>query len=176
MLTTQTRWTPQTRARAVEAAEVRAGLRRAALPGSPGPPTDEQGYSGTPTSRGSIIGDDLDRVAAWKVPARWTTIDKMLGDPAVAAVLWALTLPILSVPLCVEPASDDPLDADIAATIERDSDIMTRSWQEHRAEVLDYLAWGNRVFETVFEQGDDGLWHQRKLVLRRSETIACCWR
>jgi len=135
-------------------------------------PAGEQGYSGVASQAGKVSGDELDRVSAWNLPTRWETIDKMLADPDVASAVNAIRLPILAAPLRVEPGDDTPKAREVAEFIEQGLDNMSVDLQQHRSEALDACAWGNRVFETVYERREGSkLWHLRKLALRPSESI-----
>lgn len=133
-------------------------------------PSEELGHAGVPTF-GGMVSTEVDPVLAWKVPERWTTIAATDGDPDVLAVFRAISLPILATPLVIEPGSDRPEDREIAEFIERDLNNMTVSLAKHRAQSLRSPRWGNRIFETVFTRGDDGLYHLRKLASRPSSTI-----
>lgn len=148
---------------------VRARAERVSL--AKGPASGELGYAGLP-SFGGIASSEVDPILAWKLPNRWDTIRSMDGDPDVLAVFRAMALPILAVPLLVEPASDRPEARAMAEFIERDLNNMTIALARHRAQTLKAPRWGNRIFETVFTRGEDGLYHLRKLALRPSGTIS----
>lgn len=165
-------WTPEERALAIANAERRM-LELAAPGGNAKPPTDEIGYSGQPAWGGRLSDFGTDHILAWQTPARWRTIAKMVHDADVAAVLSAITLPVLSTPFEVEAGSEDPEDQVIAETIRRDLDNMKTSLAQHRAETLRCVAWGNALFEIVFNDRsrEDGLYHPRKFALRPASTI-----
>lgn len=135
------------------------------------PPTAEKGSTGSITFGGVMSGLDQDYSDAWRLPNRWGTIEKMRADPAVTATLAALTYPILAAKLEVEAASDDPDDKRYAEFVEENLDGMTVSLARHRMEALGCVGDGVRVFETVYEPREDGLYHLRKLALRPNKTI-----
>lgn len=171
--------TPDRTARVELARAIRADLasRRApatvalAAPKPEPAPAGEIGYSGVPAWGGKIAGFDLDPVEAWQVPTRWDTIDRMMTDPDIGAVLAALTLPILAAPLDVEPASDDPFAIELADFINAQLGGMSTSLAGHRFEVMRYLAWGARAFEIVMVDDGKGGYSLRKLALRPNKTI-----
>lgn len=134
-------------------------------------PTDERGSTGTVSWGGVLSGLQADYAEAWQLPTRWTTIEKMVADPAVTATLAALTYPILAAPLEVEAASDDPDDKRYAEFVEENLNGMTTTLARHRMEALGSIGEGVRVFETVYEKKEDGLYHLRKLALRPNKTI-----
>lgn len=118
-----------------------------------------------------MSGLQADYAEAWQLPARWPTIEKMRSDPAVTATLAALTFPILAAPLEVEAASDDPDDLRYAEFVEQNLNGMTTTLARHRMEALGCVGDGVRIFETVYEKREDGLYHLRKLALRPNKTI-----
>ena len=134
-------------------------------------PTDERGSTGTVSWGGVLSGLQADYAEAWQLPTRWSTIEKMVADPAVTATLAALTYPILAAPLEVEAASDDPDDKRYAEFVEENLNGMTTTLARHRMEALGSIGEGVRVFETVYEKKEDGLYHLRKLALRPNKTI-----
>lgn len=165
--------------RADIAREIRADLRArrqpvnlATKPARPdAPPSGEVGDSGIPAWGGNISGADLDYVAAWQLPERWYTIQRMTTDPDIGAVMAALTLPILAAPLNVEPASDDPFTIELADFVDAQLNGMSTSLTGHRFEVLRYPFWGSRLFEIVMG-GDATEGHTlRKLALRPNKSI-----
>lgn len=84
----------------------------------------------------------------------------------------------------VEPASDDPIDHDVAAFVESCFHDMTSSWQDTLSEILSMLTFGYAPMETVYKirggktgnkitesQHTDGRVGWRKLSIRSQDTI-----
>jgi hypothetical protein len=84
------------------------------------------------------------------------TFEKMRrSDGMIAATLRALKLPILAAKCEVVPASDDPLDIEIAKRFEWNLfEGMTISWQEHLRQILTFLDFGHQVSEIVWTVSD----------------------
>src|SRR6185503_475971 len=84
------------------------------------------------------------------------TFEKMRrSDGMIAATLRALKLPILAAKCEVIPASDDPLDIEIAKRFEWNLfEGMSVSWQEHLRQILTYLDFGQQVSEIVWTISD----------------------
>lgn len=142
----------------------------------PALPQGEKGSPGRIITRygrgGAILNlSELDYLTAMQPPARWTTVDTMLSDDAVGAAFAALTLPILAAPMTVEPGTNDAQGREMAEFIQADLEGMSTSLHQHRAEVLDSLAYGVTVLEKDFEIREDGLAHLRNLVLRPNKSI-----
>src|SRR6185503_7929462 len=69
--------------------------------------------------------------------------------------LRALKLPILAAKCEVVPASDDPLDIEIAKRFEWNLfEGMSVSWQEHLRQILTFLDFGHQVSEIVWTVSD----------------------
>lgn len=135
------------------------------------PPTADKGTSGGVAYGGVLAPTTADYAAAWHPPRRWQTIETMRADPAVSAVMAALTYPILSTPLRVEPASDDPEDVARAEFIAEGLENMTVSEAAFRMEALDSVGDGVTVFYTRYEKREDGLWWLRKPKLLPNKSI-----
>lgn len=135
------------------------------------PPTDERGTSGGVSFGGILSGFDADYADAWRLPKRWDTTERMRTDPAVSACLAALTYPVLAATFTAEAASDDPEDQRLAEFVDQSLAGMSVALARHRMEALAFVAEGVRVFETVYEQREDGYWWLRKLALRPNKTI-----
>lgn len=156
---------------ALESLAVRSGALTLADKPRAKPPTDELGAAAGIGYGGFLSSFDADYAAAFQMPTRWQTMDRMATDPAVSASLSALTFPVLAARLDVEPASDDPEDVRLAEFVEAGLNNMTTGLARHRMEALGFVGEGVRVFETVFERREDDLWYPRKLALRPNNTI-----
>lgn len=139
-------------------------------------PQGEKGSAGRIITRygrsGAVLNlSALDYKTEMQPPTRWATVESMLNDDAVGAAFAALTLPILAAPLTIEPGTQDTLGREMAEFCQADLEGMSTSLHQHRAEVLDALAYGVTVLEKDFEVREDGLIHLRNLVLRPNTSI-----
>jgi len=135
------------------------------------PDTSELGAPGT-----QIFGGQLSALQDYnpdlQPPGCYDIFDKMrLSDGQVGAALAVIKLPILRAEWSVEPASDTAEDRMIAEFIERDLRSMTTSWQATLRQILLHLDYGSMPFETVWDVGDDGLVHLRKLAPRMPRSV-----
>lgn len=138
-------------------------------------PAGETGYSGAPAWNGSrTFGTETDYNSVWSTTTtRWTTVQKMLTDADVSAALDAVVLPLLAAGLTVEPGEDKPKAREVAAFLQNDLENMSLSLHDTRSAALfGALSDGVAVFEKVWEYGDDGNVHLRKLAERPPRSIA----
>lgn len=136
------------------------------------PPTNEAGTAlGSATYQGVLSQLAADYAPAWQRPKRWDTIATMRTDPGVAAVLAALTFPILAAPLTVEAASTDPDDVRMAEWLEGALHGLVGGLNRHRQRTLDRVGDGVVVTFPVYEQREGGLWYPRKFAPRPNATL-----
>jgi hypothetical protein len=99
--------------------------------------------------------------------------DKMRrSDAQVRGTLYAIKLPIRQAKWYMEPASDKPLDKEIAERIQKN--LMTEmsiTWDDLLRQILSYTDFGFSVFEKVFKLYDDGKVMLRKMAPRLQGTI-----
>jgi len=134
------------------------------------PSVDEIGATGTQTFGGQLM--QMDYNVTLQGPQGYAEYDKMrLSDGQVKAALTVIKLPLLNADWYVEPASDSPLDKEIAERLERGlKEEMTTPWQAMLRQILLHLDYGSMPFEKVWEVRD-GLVMLRKLAPRLPRTI-----
>ena len=80
------------------------------------------------------------------------TYDQMIrSDAQVRAIVRACKVPVLAGQWFVEPASDDPIDLEVAEFVQFNLDNMSITWSEFLAEALHFIEYGFAVFEQVFK-------------------------
>jgi hypothetical protein len=120
----------------------------------PAPQLPELGVPGEQFFRGFLHSDEY--VPELKGLKGLETFEKMRrSDGMIAATLRALKLPILAAKCDVIPASEDPLDIEIAKRFEWNLfEGMSVSWQEHLRQILTFLDFGHQVSEIVWTISD----------------------
>lgn len=102
------------------------------------------------------------------------TYDEMVrSNPQLAAVMAAVSLPVLRNDYRVEPPTDDARDAEVAEFVEDNLfNRMSMSWRDVLRHVLLMNRYGFSVFEKLFERSrDDGKVRLRKLDPRLPTSI-----
>jgi len=74
------------------------------------------------------------------------------NDPVIGAVLYMSEQMIRNTSWSVEPASDSPLDKEIAEFVESCMDDMDMSWNDTITEILSYLEYGWSFHEIVYKR------------------------
>ncbi len=94
------------------------------------------------------------------------------SDAQVRGTLYAIMLPIRQAKWFMEPASDKPIDKEIADRIQTNLfREMTITWDDFLRQALGYLTFGYSVFEKVFMLYDDNKVLLKKLAPRLQATI-----
>lgn len=77
------------------------------------------------------------------------------SDGTVRAILLATSLPIRKAKWRVEPASEDPIDQDVATFVQRNLfDLMKTPWNDFMRQALQMLAFGVMPFEKIYAPMD----------------------
>jgi hypothetical protein len=106
--------------------------------------------------------------------ARYAKMWRNDGD--VGALRRAVTQPLLSAKWSIKPASDDPLDKEIAQFVQDNlMGGMDVTWREHLSQALLFYRDGHQVFHKQFVLGDDGKVRLLKLAPRLSRTLYQWW-
>lgn len=115
------------------------------------------GVSGVVEVGGLLVSSDYDQ--AWKGVKRDSTIQQMLNDPLIGAVLMGVEMLVRRVDWRVD-AADESAEAEAAAAFVRDClDDMAGNWPgDTLAKILTYLGWGWSCLELVYKRraGPDG--------------------
>jgi hypothetical protein len=94
------------------------------------------------------------------------------SDAQVRGTLYAITLPIRQAKWFVEPASEKPIDIEIAERIEKNLFTeMIITWDDFLRQALGYLTFGFSVFEKVLAVTEDNKILLKKLAPRLQGTI-----
>jgi hypothetical protein len=127
--------------------------------------TGVQFYSGFITNEEYLA--DLDREKCIAV------YDKMRrNDAQVRGTLYAIMLPIRQAKWYMEPASDKPVDVEIAERIQENLfRQMIITWDDFLRQALGYLTFGFSVFEKVYQLYDDNKVLLKKLAPRLQSSI-----
>jgi len=129
------------------------------------------GSTGTEFFSGFITNEEyLTELTGSKAIAAY---DKMRrNDAQVRGTLYAIMLPIRQAKWFMEPASDKPIDIEIAERIQKNLfNEMSITWDDFLRQALGYLFFGFSVFEKVFKLYDDNKILLRKLAPRQQDTI-----
>lgn len=114
--------------------------------------TKAVGLSGVVQYGGILYHDDQDR--AWRGLQRDRTIQAMLNDPIIGAVLYAMEMMIRRVNWHVETADENNPQAEMVYEfVESALEDMDGMWPgDTMADMLTYLGWGYAVLEIVYKQ------------------------
>lgn len=131
--------------------------RRAVTAAATAKPHRETGASGTVNLNGFLVqleyNDDLTGERGLETWERMRS-----SDGAVAETLGHITAPIRNASWEIEPASDDPLDLEIAEAVRRAYfEWPVQPFSEYLDQALDYLVFGHMVFERGEHVVDSGL-------------------
>lgn len=131
----------------------------------------EIGASGITNFQGTIDTDEY--VADLRGSQLYTTIDKMRwSDASVQAALLVCELPIRSAEWDIEPASEDPLDQEIAEFVKDNMfNGLVLPWDDTLRQILLMFPYGVMVFEVVYKITEDGKIGWRKWAPRLPKTI-----
>jgi hypothetical protein len=123
-------------------------------------PTVESGRTGTLNIRGFLTGEEYN--SDLKAPKQFAIYDRMLrSDPTVRATMLHVKTPIKAGEWEIRPASEEPIDLEIAAFVEHALfSWMETPWSQCLDDQLRYLDWGVQVLEEVYEQREVG-WSYR---------------
>ena len=130
----------------------------------------ELGATGTSVFSGLLYEEDYNRDLQGEKAIK--TYDRMRrSDGQVKAGLLACKLPLMVARWDVAPASEEPLDVEIANTVKDDLfDGMTITWDDFLRQSLIMLDFGHMVFEKVWELRD-GRYAWSKLAPRLPQSI-----
>jgi len=123
----------------------------------PGPPaTGELGGTGTSLFGGMLREEDHN--SDLESSRMYDVYDRMRrSDGQVKAALSVMKLPLLAAPWTLTPASTDPKDVEIAATLQDQlMEQMTVTWHDTLRHALMSLDFGSMPFEKVWELRDGG--------------------
>jgi 2'-5' RNA ligase/phage gp29-like protein len=114
--------------------------------------TGELGQSGTIINYGQISGEEYNPdLLGYRKFQKYN--EMRLGNASISTSLEAVKLPIISARYTVKPASDDPIDVEIAEKL--DFNLFTHlDWKQVVRESLTYLDFGFSVQEEVYEAGE----------------------
>jgi hypothetical protein len=133
--------------------------------------SQSQGASGTEIHAGWI--HDEDHNTEWQDERVAENVDLMLKtDPLIKASMSSFKLPILAGEFQIKPASDQPIDIEIAEFVEKNLLKNDRfSWGDSVRQQLTYLDYGYSVFSKKYELREDGKFWLEKLDMRKPATI-----
>jgi SPP1 gp7 family putative phage head morphogenesis protein len=131
----------------------------------------EVGASGVTNFQGVIDTDEY--VSDLKGSQLYTTVDKMRwSDASVQAALLMCELPIRSAEWDIQPASDDPLDVEIADFVKDNLfNGLFLCWEDTLRQILLMHPYGCMVFEVIYKFTEDGKIAWRKWAPRLPKTI-----
>ncbi len=138
----------------------------------------EIGSTGLEVFSGFLTGDIVEHNKDWQDKERYKVVDRMRrGDATCAAVLAAVTLPIVSTEFHVD-AKEGSKDEKPDPVVEEAADFISAqlfdndnfSWQQALREWMLYLAYGHYVLEKVFEV-KDGMVGWERFAPRHPSTI-----
>lgn len=145
--------------------------------------TREYGEYGNIDSYGYIYSTPTDKIFG---PNKYRTIEKMLVDPTIAAILFAYDMTIRRTTWTTIPAAtDNPKAQQYVEFYESILDDMSETFDNFTSQVLTFLAYGWSIFEKVLKirrgpnqkkgeyrsKYNDGLYGIRKLGFRPQKTI-----
>lgn len=112
-----------------------------------------QGVSGLDTAHGAVREE-------WErdlLGSRWPkTVRRMVDDPLIAGILFAIEMLIRQVDWTVVAASDDAADVEAATFIDAAMAALAPSWLRTLPELLSFLPWGWVVLEQVYTRDAAG--------------------
>jgi len=141
----------------------------------------EFGVSGLQRFGGTVQEDYLQE---WSALSRMVPLVKrMMDNPTISAILFAVEMTIRSAEWSVQPASEEKADADAAEFLESCVNDMSHTFDEHVVQALTMIPFGFSPFEIVYKRRrgpdkepasslDDGLIGWRKLAFRSPDTLA----
>lgn len=129
------------------------------------PLTTRQGTSGTEIYGGYITNEDHN--TEWHNDQVIENVDKMLRtDALIKASSWSYKLPIMAGTFSIKPASEQPIDLEIAEFVETNlfrGDNF--NWNELIRQQLAYLDYGFATFSKQFKEKDGKTWLDRVIYL-----------
>jgi len=131
---------------------------------------EDQGVSGTEIYGGFITNEDHN--VEWQDDNIAKNVDEMIRvDPLVRASLMSYKLPILAGSFDIVPASDQPIDIEIADFVKENLFSSHFSWHKALRETLTYLDYGHCVMAKRYEICPDGKWRLASFGYRKQATI-----
>lgn len=145
-------------------------------------PTHEIGYAAE--QLGGSFWDPVEQTPELRWPLSVRVYEQMRRqDAQITSVLRAVTLPVRRTKWWIDPADARPevvdaISTDLGLPIKGKDPMPPRrtrgrfSWADHLQLALLMIQYGHMFFEQVYDVGDDGLYHLRKLGPRMPRTVA----
>ena len=135
-----------------------------------GPPRGKEiGGTGTSVFGSIVVQNEYN--PKLKGSAGLDIYEQMGADGQVQGMLQFTMLPIRTLPMTIEPASDEGIDVEIAEFVENCyKEYMSITWDDYLRHVLKMLQYGFAPFEKVWKNLD-GKWVWRKLAPRLPQSV-----
>lgn len=133
----------------------------------------DQGVSGTEIFSGYLNADDHN--TDWVDNKQVDNVQKMLlSDALIKASSYSFLLPILAGEYAIEPASDQPIDREIAEFVEKNYfENQNFNWNDIIRQVLDYLYYGFTIMSKSYgmnRKTNDGKWWLNRFEYLKPDT------